>query len=157
MFKRGDARFDLFTKNIFQIRLKSITGRCSERRDFIRKDNTLTLMILSIEDPILLKSVTARENDYADIELLLKKEKEVSWCNSRWNNKAGKMDNIGSGGKDEKSKKKNFISLKNILTGCINQPTKLPIYCVLHYLIWSPNSSFNKSFINRNLYILIIS
>lgn len=80
MFSRGDERFDLFARQIFQTKLTdAIKERSRERRDYIRKDNTLTVKVLAAEDIILLKSVTDRENDFTDIELLLKKEQEISW------------------------------------------------------------------------------
>ncbi len=79
MFERGDARFDLFVKNIFSTEFtEEMKDRSRERHDFTRKDYTLTVMVISIEDLVILKSVTNRENDYADIQMLLKKS-EVDW------------------------------------------------------------------------------
>lgn len=79
IFERGDARFDLFVKSIFSTELtENMKNRSEERYDFIRKDKTLTVIVISIEDLIILKSVTNRENDFADVQMLLKKS-EVDW------------------------------------------------------------------------------
>jgi len=79
MFERGDSRFDLFLKKIFSTELtKEMIERSKERHDFIRKDKTLTVSVLSKEDIILLKSVTSRQNDYEDIIMLLKKV-DIDW------------------------------------------------------------------------------
>lgn len=79
IYERGDVRFDLFVENIFRTKLTdSMRERSKEKHDFIRKDKTLTVFVISPEDIILLKSVTNRENDFADIKMILKK-KDIDW------------------------------------------------------------------------------
>ena len=79
MFERGDARFDIFLKKIFYTELSErMIERSKEKHDFIRNTNTLTVFVISLEDIILLKSVTNRENDFADIEMILEKY-DINW------------------------------------------------------------------------------
>lgn len=80
MFSRGEERFDLFVKNIFQTELgKDMIDRFYARHDFIMKDKTLTIKVLNKEDIILLKSVTDREKDFEDILTIVERESEIDW------------------------------------------------------------------------------
>ena len=80
IFSRGEERFDLFVKNIFQTELgKDMIDRFYARHDFIMKDKTLTIKVLNKEDIILLKSVTDREKDFEDILTIVERESEIDW------------------------------------------------------------------------------
>jgi len=77
MFTRGDERFDLFFKKIFQTHLTSkMKERFYARHDF---GENLIIYVFSKEDLILLKSVTNREKDFEDILTIVSKEKEINW------------------------------------------------------------------------------
>ncbi|MDP2750279.1 MAG: hypothetical protein Q8O89_05605 [Nanoarchaeota archaeon] len=79
MFTRGEERFDLFLKKIFRTELsEKMKERLFGRHEFIEKDNSLIINILSKEDIILLKSITERENDYNDVLTICEKD-EISW------------------------------------------------------------------------------
>ncbi|MBU2561559.1 MAG: hypothetical protein KKD17_04625 [Nanoarchaeota archaeon] len=80
MYTRGDERFDLFINRIFQTRLsEKMKQRAEARLDFAAKDNTLTMMVLSKEDIILLKSITQREKDFDDILSVVEKRPNIDW------------------------------------------------------------------------------
>ncbi|MFQ5474207.1 MAG: hypothetical protein ACE5DM_00050 [Candidatus Nanoarchaeia archaeon] len=80
MYTRGDERFDLFLKEVFQTRLsKSMIYRTFGRFDFSMKDNTLTVFVLSKEDIILMKSITQRERDFDDILTIVEHETNINW------------------------------------------------------------------------------
>ncbi len=79
IYSRGDERFDLFVKKIFQTELsenmkKNIFGR----HEFIEKNRILTVNILSKETLVLLKAITERENDFNDILTICEKDK-IDW------------------------------------------------------------------------------
>ena len=80
LFSRGDERFDLFLGKIFHINLSAnMKSRLYARHDFIKKDKTLSVGVLSKEDIILLKSATDRERDFDDIRILVQKESNINW------------------------------------------------------------------------------
>ena len=79
MYTRGDERFDLFVKNIFNIKVnESIRQRSTDIRDFNGK-KLLRLRILGDEDLILLKAITSREGDFKDIEEICKNNPNIDW------------------------------------------------------------------------------
>ena len=79
MFKRGDARLDLFAKKIFRTNL---SPRMKEDlyavHDFKGKHN-LKVKVLSKEYIVQLKSITERERDFEDILTIIRKEKNFDW------------------------------------------------------------------------------
>ncbi|MBS3112063.1 hypothetical protein J4459_02265 [Candidatus Woesearchaeota archaeon] len=80
IYTKGDERFYIFVRNIFLTKLsKAMTERTYGRFDFIMKENTLSVMVLSKEDIILLKSVTNREKDFDDILNIIEKENNINW------------------------------------------------------------------------------
>jgi len=79
MFKRGDSRFDIFTKKIFKT---VISPKMKEDlyalHDFKDKHN-LKIKVLRKEFIVLLKAVTGRDRDFEDILTIVKKEKNFDW------------------------------------------------------------------------------
>jgi hypothetical protein len=79
MYVRNDERFDLFSEKVFHISLtESMLKRSRQIRDFNGKKR-LRIKILSPEDLFLLKSVTSRERDFADILTILDNVKDFNW------------------------------------------------------------------------------
>ncbi len=79
MYSRGDERFDLFLKNIFQTVLSlGMKKRFFARHDFTEK-KSLVIYAVSKEDIILLKAVTEREKDFEDILKICATDKNISW------------------------------------------------------------------------------
>lgn len=80
MYTRGDERFDLFVKKIFQTTLSDgMKKRFFARHDFIIDTWTLSVFVLSKEDIIFLKSITRRERDFDDIKTIVEKERNINW------------------------------------------------------------------------------
>lgn len=80
MFTRGDERFDLFLKKIFYIDFtRTMRSRFYEKHDFMFKDKSLIVFVLSKEDIIMLKSATERERDFEDILNLVNMSKDIDW------------------------------------------------------------------------------
>lgn len=80
MYSRGDERFDLFLKDVFETKLNErMKKRVFGKFDFIMKENTLTVFVLGKEDIILMKSITRREKDFDDILTIIEKEKSINW------------------------------------------------------------------------------
>lgn len=79
MFTRGDERFDLFLKKVFQTKInEEIKNRSGEIRDF-NGNKLLRLRIISDEDLILLKAITSRDRDFEDIVMICKKNPNIKW------------------------------------------------------------------------------
>lgn len=118
MFSRGEERFDLFVKNIFQTELdKDMTGRFYARHDFMMDDKVLIIKVLSKEDIILLKSVTDRENDFEDIKTIAERESNINWDliideAVKQHNKGNKMILLDLEGTLQRLKKYVFIPKK---------------------------------------------
>ena len=80
MFTRGDERFDIFLKNVFQTTFREeMKKRFFARHDYTMGKNTLTVFVLSKEDLIFLKSITRREKDFDDIITIVQRESNVNW------------------------------------------------------------------------------
>ncbi len=80
MFIRGDERFDIFLKNVFQTAFReSMKKRFFARHDYTMGTNTLTVFVLSKEDIIFLKSIMRREKDFDDIVTIVQRESNVNW------------------------------------------------------------------------------
>ncbi len=80
MFTRGDERFDLFLKYVFQTAFREeIKKRFFARHDYTMGKNTLTVFVLSKEDLIFLKSITQREKDFDDILTIAQKDGNINW------------------------------------------------------------------------------
>ncbi len=80
MFSKGDERFDIFLKQVFQTKLSDdMKKRVYGRFDFVMKDNTLTVFVLGKQDIILMKSITQRERDFDDVRMIIEKEREIDW------------------------------------------------------------------------------
>ncbi len=80
MFTRGDERFDIFLKNVFQTTFREeMKKRFFARHDYTMGTNTLTVFVLSKEDLIFLKSITRREKDFDDIVTIVQRESNVNW------------------------------------------------------------------------------
>ena len=79
MFKRGESRFDIFTKKIFKT---VISPKMKEDvyavHDFKERYN-LKIKVLRKEHIVLLKAVTDRKNDFDDIRTIIEKEKNFDW------------------------------------------------------------------------------
>jgi len=76
LYSRGEERFDLFVKGVFGFEID--LSKIVQRHDFIGKKE-ITLLVLTKELLILLKSVTNREKDYEDIETIVKIEQNIDW------------------------------------------------------------------------------
>ncbi len=80
MFTRGDERFDIFLKSVFQTTFREeMKKRFFARHDYTMGTNTLTVFVLSKEDLIFLKSITRREKDFDDILTIVQRESNVNW------------------------------------------------------------------------------
>ena len=80
MFTRGDERFDIFLKNVFQTTFREeMKKRFFARHDYTMGKNTLTVFVLSKEDLIFIKSITRREKDFDDIITIVQRESNVNW------------------------------------------------------------------------------
>lgn len=80
MFTRGDERFDLFLKYVFQTAFREeMKKRFFARHDYTMGKNTLTVFVLSKDDLIFLKSITRREKDFDDILTIVQRESNVNW------------------------------------------------------------------------------
>ena len=79
MYKKGDSRFDLFVKQIFQTLLSEKMQEDLFSVHTFQGKNALTLKVLRKEHLILLKSVTERDKDFEDIITIIKKEKNFDW------------------------------------------------------------------------------
>ncbi len=79
MFSKGDERFDLFLKQVFQTKLSpAMKDRLHARFDYMEKDNTLTVNVLGKHDIILMKSITQRERDFDDVRTIAEKD-DIDW------------------------------------------------------------------------------
>ena len=80
MYTRGDERFDLFVGNIFRtVFSKGMKERIWGRYDFNSGKHRLTVFVLSKEDILFLKSITSRDRDFQDIQIIVEKEKKLNW------------------------------------------------------------------------------
>ena len=79
MFKREDGRFDLFIKKIFKTILSPKMKEDLFAVQEYRGDFTLKVKVLRKEHLVLLKAVTDRRNDFDDIQMIIKKEKNFDW------------------------------------------------------------------------------
>lgn len=80
MFSRGDERFDIFLKQVFQTSLSDgMKERVFGRFDYTVKDNILTVFVLGKHEIILMKSVTQRERDFDDIRTIVEKDRSIDW------------------------------------------------------------------------------
>lgn len=80
MYTRGDERFDLFLKNVFQTQFHdAMKKRVWARYDYIQKEISCTVCVLSKEDIIFLKSITEREKDFDDIKTIVERETTLNW------------------------------------------------------------------------------
>ncbi len=79
MFKREDGRFDLFVSKIFRTLL---SPRMKEDLFAVHQHKNkcnLTVKVLRKEHIVLLKAVTDRENDFRDIQTIIKQDKDFDW------------------------------------------------------------------------------
>lgn len=80
MYTRGDERFDLFLKKVFQTKFRDVMKqRVWARYGYIMKNSTLTVFVLSKEDIVFLKSITKREKDFDDIRTIIERENTLNW------------------------------------------------------------------------------
>lgn len=77
MFTRGEERFDLFVKNVFDYAINT-KETFTERRDYLGKKE-FTIHLPTKEDLIVLKAITGRAKDNEDIETIIKIEKNIDW------------------------------------------------------------------------------
>jgi hypothetical protein len=94
MFTRGDERFDLFVKYVFQTIFRDeMRKRFFARHDYTMSKNTLSVFVLSKEDIIFLKSITQREKDFDDILTIVQKDNNINWDliinEARWQSRHG--------------------------------------------------------------------
>ena len=79
MFGRDDFRFDLFTERVFRTQLsESMKKEKYALHEFVGK-KTLRMHVLRTEHVVLLKAVTERENDFADIINIITTDKHFDW------------------------------------------------------------------------------
>lgn len=79
MFSRGEERFDIFLKQVFQTRLsEKMKERVYGVLDYAATDNTIRVFILGKHDIILMKSITQRERDFEDILTIVNVD-EIDW------------------------------------------------------------------------------
>ena len=72
-------RFDLFSESIFQTQItQTIQSRAKQIRDYNKKYQ-LRIKVISPEDLVLLKSVTSRERDLEDVEVIVNNTDNFSW------------------------------------------------------------------------------
>lgn len=79
MFKRGDSRFDLFVKKIFQTTLSPRMKENVFAVHQFKTKHTFTVKVLKTEFIVLLKAVTERDRDFEDILSIVKKDKNFDW------------------------------------------------------------------------------
>jgi len=79
MFKRGDVRFDLFVKKIFQTVLSPQMKDDFYAMHEFKDKNDLKIKVLRKEHIVLLKAVTERQTDFDDIRNIVSKEKNFDW------------------------------------------------------------------------------
>jgi len=77
--RSDDQRFDLFAERVFQTQLtETMKKRTQQIRDFNGKKR-LRIKILSPEDLFILKAVTSRPRDFADLITIIKNYTEFDW------------------------------------------------------------------------------
>jgi len=79
MFKRGEIRFDLFSKKIFRTNISEKMKEDLFAIHEFREKYVLKIKVLRKEHLVLLKSITERQNDFDDIKNILLKEKNFDW------------------------------------------------------------------------------
>ena len=79
MFKRGDSRFDLFVKKIFQTLLSPKMKEDIFAIHQFKTKHTFTVKVLKTEFIVLLKAVTERDKDFEDILTIMKKDQNFDW------------------------------------------------------------------------------
>jgi len=79
MFKREDYRFDLFVKKIFRTRLSPKMKEDKFAVHEFRGKHRIMINIMKKEHIVQLKAITEREKDFADIIMILQKEKRFDW------------------------------------------------------------------------------
>jgi len=79
IFKRDDARFDLFVKKIFRTQLSPKMKEDIYAIHEFRDKHTLTVRVLRTEYIVQLKAITNRKNDFDDIRNIISKDKYFNW------------------------------------------------------------------------------
>ena len=79
MFKKGDVRFDLFVKKIFQTVLSPKMKEDLYAIHEFRDKNNLKIKVFRKEHIVILKAVTERQADFEDIRNIVSKEKKFDW------------------------------------------------------------------------------
>lgn len=79
MFKRGNSRFDLFSKQIFRTILSERMQEDLFSSHEFKSKHTLTINVLKTEFIVLLKGITEREKDFEDILNIIQKDKNFNW------------------------------------------------------------------------------
>ncbi len=79
MFKRGESRFDLFVKKVFQTILNPRMKEDIFAIHQFKTKHTFTIKVLKTEFIVLLKAVTERDKDFEDILTIVKKDKMFDW------------------------------------------------------------------------------
>jgi len=79
MFQREDFRFDLFVKKIFETIISPGMDENLYAVQEFRGKKTLKLKVLQSEIIVMLKSVTERKRDFADIVNIIRKDKDFNW------------------------------------------------------------------------------
>ena len=79
MFKREDARFDIFTKKIFRTQLSSKMKEDLFAVHEYKGKHTFKVKVLKTEHIVQLKMITERDKDLEDIILIIRKDKYFNW------------------------------------------------------------------------------
>lgn len=79
IFKRDEARFDLFVKKVFRTRLSPRMKKNLYAVHQFKGKKSLTINVLRKEHIVQLKAITDRQHDFDDIRIILSKEKKFDW------------------------------------------------------------------------------
>lgn len=79
MFKREDARFDLFVKKIFRTMLSPKMKEDIYALHEFKDKHIFIVKVLRTEHIMQLKAITDRKNDFDDIRAIISKDKYFNW------------------------------------------------------------------------------
>lgn len=79
MYRRGDSRFDLFVHKIFKTLLSQHMKDDVDAIHEFKNNHNLRIKVFRKEHIVLLKAITERQNDFDDIQTILKKDKRFDW------------------------------------------------------------------------------
>ncbi len=79
MYKKEDARFDLFSGTVFKTRLSPAMKEDVYATQEFKNKKILKLNVLRKEQIVFMKSVTDRKNDFEDALKIIERDKDFNW------------------------------------------------------------------------------